>query len=192
LTFVIDLLSFCLIITSLLKNHDIATEVKIADIGCGDGEVLRACADYLRKHNYTFSLIGVDANSYILEEAKKRSVPYPEISFRTLNIFSEEIKTLQVDISLCTLFLHHFSNEDIIKILKISPGPKIGYILNVLLSNVLNDPKENKKQTLEKEIKKLNKLKEKDFEKLVKQSKQEIAKIEIKREQMTKKKYWVT
>ena len=82
--------------------------------------------------------------------------------------------------------------NDIIKILKISPGPKIGYILNILLSNVLNDPKENKKQTLEKEIKKLNKLKEKDFGKLVKQSKQEIAKIEIKRDQMTKKKYWVT
>jgi len=37
-----------------------------------------------------------------------------------------------------------------------------------------------------------NKLKEKDFGKLVKQSKQEIAKIEIKRDQMTKKKYWVT
>jgi len=82
--------------------------------------------------------------------------------------------------------------NDIIKILKISPGPKIGNILNILLSSVLDDPKKNKKQDLEKEVKKLNKLEEKDFEKLVKQAKQEIKKIETKRDQMTKKKYWVT
>jgi poly(A) polymerase/tRNA nucleotidyltransferase (CCA-adding enzyme) len=82
--------------------------------------------------------------------------------------------------------------NDIIQLLKISPGPKIGYILNILLSNVLDDPKRNKRQELEKEVKKLSKLEEKDFEKLVRQSKQEIKKIEIKRDQMTKKKYWVT
>ena len=82
--------------------------------------------------------------------------------------------------------------HDIMQILKISPGPKIGKILDILLSNVLDNPKENKKQDLEKQVKKLEKLKEKDFEKLVKQAKQEIKKIETKRDEMTKKKYWVT
>jgi len=82
--------------------------------------------------------------------------------------------------------------DDIMRILKISPGPKIGNILNILLSNVLDNPKKNKKQDLEKEVKRLNKLKEKDFEKLVKQARQEIKKIETKRDEMTKKKYWVT
>jgi len=82
--------------------------------------------------------------------------------------------------------------NDIMQILKISPGPKIGRILDILLSNVLDDPKKNKKQNLEKEIKKINKLKEKDFEELVKQAKQEIKNIETKKDEMTKKKYWVT
>lgn len=82
--------------------------------------------------------------------------------------------------------------NDIIQILNISPGPKIGKILDVLLNNVLNNPQENKKQDLEKQVKELGKLKEKDFEKLVKQARQEIKKIETKRDKMTKNKYWVT
>jgi len=82
--------------------------------------------------------------------------------------------------------------SDIMQILKISPGPKIGRILDILLSNVLDDPQKNKKQGLEKEVKKINKLKEKDFEELVKQAKQEIKKIETKKDEMTKKKYWVS
>jgi len=82
--------------------------------------------------------------------------------------------------------------DDIMRILKISPGPKIGEILNILLGNVLDNPKENKKQDLEKQVKKLGKLKEKDFGKLAKQAEQEIKKIETKRDEMTKKKYWVT
>ena len=86
----------------------------------------------------------------------------------------------------------NIKGNDIMRILKISPGPKIGNILEVLLNNILDDPKKNKKQDLEKEVKKLGKLKEKDFEKLVKQAEQEIKKIATKRDEMTKKKYWVS
>jgi hypothetical protein len=47
------------------------------------------------------------------------------------------------------------NGEDIIKILKISPGPKIGAILNALLAEVLENPNLNKKETLKKRVKDL-------------------------------------
>ncbi|GEQ86403.1 hypothetical protein ULMS_19110 [Patiriisocius marinistellae] len=120
-------------IKKLLKSHNISKPIIIADIGCGDGELLRKCANYLRKLDYNFSLIGIDANPFILKEAQKRSIDYPEISYQTLNIFSEEIKTLNIDISLCTLFLHHFSNEKITQILKLlNKQSKIGIVVNDL------------------------------------------------------------
>jgi len=84
------------------------------------------------------------------------------------------------------------NGNDIMKFLNISSGPKIGQILDVLLSYVLEDPKKNKKEFLEKEVKKLEKLSDKKLEKLTKEAKKEREKLETKREAMTKKKYWVT
>ena len=84
------------------------------------------------------------------------------------------------------------SGNDIIKILNIKPGPKIGQILDVLLGYVLIDPNKNKKTFLQKEIKKLSKLSEKELNFLAQEARKERQKIEIKEDKMTKKKYWVT
>ena len=84
------------------------------------------------------------------------------------------------------------NGNEIIKILQIQAGPKIGYILNVLLGYILEDPKKNKKDFLEKEVKKLGKLEEKKLINLFKEAIQKRREVEMKRDKMTKKKYWVT
>ncbi len=84
------------------------------------------------------------------------------------------------------------SGNEVMKILKIQPGPKIGQILDVLLDYVLADPKKNKKEFLEKEIKKLGKLPDKELRSLAQKSRKEREKLEMKRDEMTKGKYWVT
>ncbi|MDD5071505.1 MAG: CCA tRNA nucleotidyltransferase [Patescibacteria group bacterium] len=50
------------------------------------------------------------------------------------------------------------NGDDLIKLLKITPGPKIGAILDVLLSEVIEDPKLNDKKYLEKRSRELNKM----------------------------------
>jgi len=82
--------------------------------------------------------------------------------------------------------------EDVMRILKIKPGPKVGQILNILLSEVIENPKKNEKKFLEKEIEKLGKLSDKDLKELAKKAREKIEKIEQKRDEMTKKKYWIT
>ncbi len=82
--------------------------------------------------------------------------------------------------------------NDIMKTLDIKPGPKIGWVLDILLGYVLADPKKNKKDFLEKEIKKLGKLSGKGLNSLAQKSKKERGEIEMKKDEMTKKKYWVT
>jgi hypothetical protein len=81
---------------------------------------------------------------------------------------------------------------DVIKILKIQPGPKVGQILDILLGYVLEEPKKNKKEFLEKEIKKLGKLSDKGLKTLAQKAEKEREKLEMKRDEMTKQKYWVT
>ena len=84
------------------------------------------------------------------------------------------------------------SGNDVMKILSIPPGPKIGQVLDILLGYVLEDPQKNKKEFLEKEIKKMAKLSGKELGLLVLKAKKEREKLETKQEEMTKKKYWVT
>jgi len=82
--------------------------------------------------------------------------------------------------------------NDVVRTLDIQPGPKVGQILDVLLSYVLEDPKKNKKDFLEKEVKKLAKLSDEKLKEKAQKSREEREKIEMKKDKMTKKKYWVT
>lgn len=84
------------------------------------------------------------------------------------------------------------NGEDVMKELSIVPGPKVGQILNVLLEYVLDDPKKNKREFLIKEIKRLGSLSEKELSSLAQKSEKEKEKIEVKKDEMTKAKYWVT
>ncbi|MBU4274333.1 HD domain-containing protein [Patescibacteria group bacterium] len=84
------------------------------------------------------------------------------------------------------------NGNEIMKLLDIKPGPKIGQILDILLGEVLTDPKKNKKELLKKEVEKLGKLSDNELEKLSDSAKKEREKIETKKDEMTKQKYWVT
>ena len=76
--------------------------------------------------------------------------------------------------------------------MKINPGPKIGQILDILLGEVLDDPKINTKEYLEKKALELDKLNEKELKSLAEKSKQEKSEVVSKQDKMTKEKYWVT
>jgi len=82
--------------------------------------------------------------------------------------------------------------QDVMAILKIRPGVKIGWVLEILLGFVLTDPKNNNKEFLEREIIKLGAIKDEDLKIMAGQATSEREKIETKKDEMTKRKYWVT
>jgi poly(A) polymerase/tRNA nucleotidyltransferase (CCA-adding enzyme) len=84
------------------------------------------------------------------------------------------------------------NGNDVMKALAIQPGPKVGQILDILLGYVLEDPKKNEREFLLKEIKNLGKLSDEKLKEMAKKSRKEREKIEQKRDEMTKRKYWVT
>jgi poly(A) polymerase/tRNA nucleotidyltransferase (CCA-adding enzyme) len=91
-----------------------------------------------------------------------------------------DVRTLKVD------------GHRIMEILKIEPGPKIGKILNILLAEVLDDPSKNKEKYLEKKVKELGKISEEELDKLAREARVRVNEIIEKRDEMTKKKYWVS
>jgi len=83
------------------------------------------------------------------------------------------------------------NGKDIMDILNTQPGPKIGQILDILLAQILNDPKLNERAYLELEIKRLGSLDEAELLQISQDAEKQRDNVEVKRDQMTKKKYWV-
>jgi len=117
----------------LLKNQSKNKTITIVDLGCGNGDVLRDVSKFGRKNNYSFKLIGIDANPAAIDYARELSKEYSELSFKTIDILSEDFKKQSYDVVLCTLFLHHLKNEELISFLKkTTENATIGLVVNDL------------------------------------------------------------
>lgn len=117
----------------LLKDQPQNKEFFIVDLGCGNGDMLRAIAKIGRKSGFRFKLLGMDANPTTIDYASELSADYPEIEYISQNVLSPEFKEIKYDIALCTLFLHHFENDIALQFVKtMVQNADIGVIINDL------------------------------------------------------------
>ena len=118
---------------TLLKTQPKDVTISIVDLGCGSGDILRAVADYGRKNSFTFNLTGIDANAYTVNYARKLSVNYPEISYIEMDVQSIEFSGIPFDMVITTLFLHHFTDQEIERLLiPVVKKARIGVVINDL------------------------------------------------------------
>ena len=78
-----------------------------------------------------------------------KAMPY---KLRHLEYMLERVQNDPISVKMLKI-----NGEDLMKILKIAPGPKIGAILDVLLSEVIEDPELNTVEILEKRASELDK-----------------------------------
>lgn len=117
----------------LLKEAQEQEEVTIADMGCGGGDMLLEMAQWGRRNGKKLRLLGVDANPYIIDYARKNTMSFPEIEFLTADIFSERFRAQKFDIVTCTLFTHHFENKRLIELIShLHQQVKMGLLINDL------------------------------------------------------------
>ncbi|MGC8851674.1 MAG: CCA tRNA nucleotidyltransferase [Minisyncoccia bacterium] len=81
------------------------------------------------------------------------------------------------------------NGNDIMQILNIKPGPKVGMILNILLEEVLNDYDKNNREYLTKRVKELGNLKQEELKRLSNKAKEQYYNFLQEEELKIKKKY---
>ena len=110
--------------------------VVITDVGCGNGDMLRTLSQHAKKNGFNFKLIGIDANDYTIERAKTLSVDFPDISYFCYDVLKEN-RIESSDIVLCTLTIHHFKDEEIMRLLALFKEARWGVVINDLHRNII-------------------------------------------------------
>ncbi len=83
------------------------------------------------------------------------------------------------------------NGEDVMRILGIAPGPKVGHVLEVLLQEVMDDPALNTKENLESRIHNLGKLSDEELVKIAEEAENKTEMVEDERITSIKEKYYV-
>jgi 2-polyprenyl-3-methyl-5-hydroxy-6-metoxy-1,4-benzoquinol methylase len=88
----------------------------VLDIGCGGGEVAASVYRNLAQ-SIPCNMNGWDISSTAIASA--RNLQSSEINFETVDIFNVSTDLARFDFVYCSLFLHHFSHDQSIALLKI-------------------------------------------------------------------------
>lgn len=114
-----------------------------------------------------------------------KAVPYRlrHFQFRVEKILREEeapsVKVLKVN------------GNDIMRILTIEPGPKIGRILEVLLQEAMDDPAKNRTEYLEKRAQELGTLPDEELIRIAEEAESKVEMVEDQRISEIKSRYYV-
>jgi 2-polyprenyl-3-methyl-5-hydroxy-6-metoxy-1,4-benzoquinol methylase len=91
--------------------------MRIVDLATGSGDIPRLIVHYARRIGAKVEIDALDRQSATLEIARKLSAAYPEISYQGTNVLDWR-PAEAYDIILCTLALHHFSDEEAVRVLR--------------------------------------------------------------------------
>ncbi|MEW5805510.1 MAG: HD domain-containing protein [Patescibacteria group bacterium] len=112
-----------------------------------------------------------------------KAVPY---KLRHLLFMIEKVRRDPVSAKMLKI-----DGNQIIEILKIPPGPKIGWILAILLDEAMEDPKKNTGNYLEERVKQLGELTDKELEKMAQSARERKEEFESGVEAKMKSKFYV-
>lgn len=116
----------------LKKLKGNATPLTICEIGCGGGDNLFAIYKYCTKNNIPVSFIGIDMNAECLAFAKQQ---YPQLPCQWICSDYEKVNfgNNKPTIIFSSLFCHHFTNEQLINMLRwLQQNSKTGFFINDL------------------------------------------------------------
>ena len=106
--------------TTLFREIEAQTlkRFSILDVGAGSGELLRVTAGWARQTNRDVSAVGLELNERSAESIIEESQRFDEISSVRGNALQLPFQDSQFDYVICSLFTHHFPDEQVVQILR--------------------------------------------------------------------------
>lgn len=90
----------------------------VLDVGAGSGELLRVAASWARQTNRHLRAVGLELNERSAESINEESERFDEINGVRGDALKLPFANAQFDYVICSLFTHHFLDEQVIQILR--------------------------------------------------------------------------
>lgn len=91
---------------------------RVLDLCTASGDIPRLLVDYALARGIEVTVDAVDFQAATLEIGRRHSAAYPEITFREGDARTVSGEVGSYDLVICSLALHHFSEEDAILVLR--------------------------------------------------------------------------
>ena len=118
-------------VNNIIGSKKISSPIIICEIGCGGGDNLKAIEKWCVKNNIEAKFIGIDLKSECIEFAQQQ---YPLLNCEWITsdyqkvIFTDDLP----DIIFSSLFCHHFTEQELIKIIRWQQQAVKGFFINDL------------------------------------------------------------
>ncbi len=111
--------------------------IHICEIGCGGGDNLFAIQKYFTTKNLQLSFTGIDLNPECITYAKQQYAQLP-CEWICSDYALVDFKDQKPDIIFSSLFCHHFTDDELVSMLKwLNQNSKSGFFINDLHRNWL-------------------------------------------------------
>ena len=94
------------------------TSFSVLDVGAGSGELLRVAADWSRQHGRRLRALGLELNERSARAMADESKTYREIKAIRGDALHLPFADAEFDFVICSLFTHHFGDEQVVAILR--------------------------------------------------------------------------
>lgn len=93
-------------------------EFSVLDVGAGSGELLRTIAGFARKSKRKANLFGLELHPRSARAILEESKDFAEIKSVQSNALNLPFADKSFDYAICSLFTHHFLDENVVQILR--------------------------------------------------------------------------
>ena len=93
-------------------------QFSVLDVGAGSGELLRVTATWARETGRNAQAVGLELNERSASSILEESRDFPEIGSVRGNALQLPFAEAQFDYVICSLFTHHFVEDQVVQILR--------------------------------------------------------------------------
>lgn len=103
--------------------------LRVVDLGCGGGEVLRSLAIHARRRRRPMLGIGLDHNPLVVAYARSQARQFPELSWLRADAFAMPFLPGSMDAVISTTMVHHLEPGQVVDLLRRARAVARGWLV---------------------------------------------------------------
>jgi len=109
-------------------------EYSILDVGCGGGSMINEISKWGKRKHFSLRLTGIDLSEAAIDFSQRNEMDHH--NWLRCDVFKHLNSGVKYDVITSTLFMHHFSDQEIVELIsRMIQSCRVGIVINDLQRN---------------------------------------------------------